>query len=165
MVYSVISKKIEIKDSNIHGKGMFATDIIKAGDVVFIKGGNILTKDEIYACSTINSYMPIDDNYFLGARNTDDELKVKLFNNHSCEPNCGLRGEITFVAIRDISKGEELTCDYAFIDNEDYHFECNCGSKSCRKIVTGFDWKNEAIQKKYGRFFASYLREKFESRG
>ena len=32
-----------------------------------------------------------------------------LYSNHSCDANLGIRGEITFVAMRDIPAGEELT--------------------------------------------------------
>ena len=76
--------------------------------------------------------------------------------NHSCNPNCGLRGEITFVAIRDIAADEELTIDYAFVDNEDYSFTCTCGEKCCRSVVTGRDWKRKEIQEKYLPYFAAY---------
>ena len=149
MVRSIISNKVEVRDSPIHGKGMFAKKDIKKGEVVFIKGGYILTRDEFYSNGTINSYLPLDDNYFLAAKSKEDELHIKLYNNHSCDPNCGLRGEITFIAIKDIRQGEELTCDYAFIDNEDYEFECSCGSVNCRHIVTGRDWKIKELQEKY----------------
>ncbi len=161
MVRSIISNKVEVRDSPIHGKGMFAKKDIKKGEVVFIKGGYILTRDEFYSNGTINSYLPLDDNYFLAAKSKEDELHIKLYNNHSCDPNCGLRGEITFIAIKDIRQGEELTCDYAFIDNEDYEFECSCGSVNCRHIVTGRDWKIKELQEKYKDYFAAYLKEKF----
>ena len=87
---------------------------------------------------------------------------MKLHNNHSCDPNCGMHGEITFVAIRDIEAGEELTVDYAFIDNEDYSFECHCGSENCRHTVTGFDWKIKELQDKYYPYFAQYLKDKID---
>ena len=106
--------------------------------------------------------MPISDNYYLGALTDEEEDSIKLYNNHSCDPNCGLHGEITFVAIRDIEPNEELTVDYAFIDNEDYTFECHCGSPKCRHIVTGYDWKKKEIQDKYYQFFAQYLKDKID---
>lgn len=161
MVKSFVSNKIEVKKSPIHGVGMFAKDDIAQGEVVFIKGGHILPKNQFFSSGKINSYLPLDDEYFLAAESEDEEPFVKLYNNHSCDPNCGLRGEITFVAIRDIQKGEELTCDYAFIDNEDYRFECSCGSPRCRHIVTGKDWKIKELQEKYKDYFAAYLKEKF----
>lgn len=160
---SYVSEKIEIRASVIHGKGMFAKQHIKKGEIVFIKGGHILSREELFTSEKINSYLPIADNFFIAACSPDEEEQIKLFNNHSCEPNCGLRGEITFIAIRDISPNEELTCDYAFIDNEDYSFKCNCGSSSCRKIVTGHDWKIPQLQRKYYKYFAEYLKEKIDA--
>jgi hypothetical protein len=161
MIKSVISDKVEVRKSKIHGNGMFAKAPISKGEVVFIKGGHVLTKDQFFSSGTINSYLPIDDNYFLAATSPEEEASIKLFNNHSCDPNCGLRGEITFVALRDISVGEELTCDYAFIDNEDYEFECNCQAPNCRRRVTGRDWMLPELQKKYKEYFAMYLQKKF----
>jgi SET domain-containing protein len=157
---SRLSSKVEVRSSGINRKGMFAKEPIEKDEVVYIKGGHIITKDELFSSSVINSYLPISDEYYLGALNPEEEEDIKLYNNHSCDPNCGMRGEITFVALRNIEVDEELTIDYAFIDNEDYSFVCQCGSPNCRKIVTGFDWKNEDLQKKYLPYFAEYLKEK-----
>lgn len=162
MVKSFVIDKIEIRESPIHGKGMFAKELIKKGEIVFIKGGHILSRKDFFSSNIINSYLPIDDGYYLAAKNPNEECMVKLFNNHSCNPNCGMRGEITFVAIRDICVGEELTCDYAFIDNEDYSFKCNCGAENCRSVITGRDWKIKRLQEEYYPYFAQYLKEKME---
>ena len=90
--------------------------------------------------------------------------KIKLYNNHSCEPNCGMRGDITFISIKDIEKDEELTIDYAFVDNEPYRFKCNCGSSNCRKVITGFDWQIASIQNHYPhKYFSAYIQSKIMS--
>lgn len=123
---SIISPKVEIRKSGINKKGMFAKELIKKDEIVYIKGGHIITRNEIYTSSIINSYLPISDEYYIGALTKDEEEDIKLYNNHSCDPNCGMHGEITFIAIRDIQPNEELTIDYAFIDNENYSFECHC---------------------------------------
>lgn len=157
---SIISDKVEIRESSINKKGMFAKTNINKGEIVYIKGGHILSKKDVFSSTIINSYLPISDEFFLGAKTKDEEERIKLYNNHSCDPNCGMHGEITFIAIRDILKGEELTIDYAFIDNEDYSFECHCGSKRCRHTVTGYDWKIKEIQEKYFPYFAQYLKDK-----
>ena len=159
---SRISSKVEVRSGAINKKGMFAKELIHKGEIVYIKGGHIITRDEIYSSNVINSYLPISDEYFMGAITPEEEEEIKLYNNHSCDPNCGLHGEITFVAIRDIMPGEELTVDYAFIDNEDYRFECMCGSSKCRHIVTGYDWKIEALQDEYYPYFAQYLKDKID---
>ena len=162
LIESYVSSKVEIRSGSIDNIGMFAKEKILAGEIVYIKGGHILTKENLYYSKIINSYLPISDNYYLGALTDEEEDSIKLYNNHSCDPNCGLHGEITFVAIRDIEPNEELTVDYAFIDNEDYTFECHCGSPKCRHIVTGYDWKKKEIQDKYYQFFAQYLKDKID---
>ncbi len=162
MISSRLSPKVEIREKSLNGKGIFAKEDIKKDEIVFIKGGHILTRNEIFSSGIINSYFPISDEYFLGATNKDEEDAIKLYQNHSCNPNVGLHGEITFVAMRDIKKGEELTVDHAFIDNEDYSFKCTCGSDNCRGIITGFDWKIKELQDKYYGYFAQYLKDKID---
>ena len=161
-IKSYVAPKVKILKSELHGKGMVAQTDIKKGEIVFIKGGHILTRDELFSSGVINSYLPLDDNYFLGATNKVEEESIKLFVNHSCDPNCGMRGEVSFVAMRDIPKGEELTIDYAMVDNEDYTIQCTCGTSFCRKTVTGFDWKLKDLQKRYKGYFARYLEEKID---
>lgn len=161
-VSSRISDKVEIRKSGISKMGMFAKTDIKKGEIVYIKGGHIITRNELYSSATINSYLPISDEFYLGALSDVEEEGIKLYNNHSCDPNCGMNGEITFVAIKDIEENEELTIDYAFIDNEDYSFECNCGSKRCRHIITGYDWKIKSLQDRYYNYFAKYLQLKID---
>lgn len=103
---SIISPKVEIRKSGISKKGMFAKELIKKDEIVYIKGGHIITRNEIYTSSIINSYLPISDEYYIGALTKDEEEDIKLYNNHSCNPNCGMHGEITFIAIRDIQPNE-----------------------------------------------------------
>ena len=159
---SRISPKVEIRSSGINRKGMFAKELIYKGEIVYVKGGHIITKSELFTSSVINSYLPISDEYYIGAYNAEEEEAIKLYNNHSCNPNCGMHGEISFIAIRDIIQGEELTIDYAFIDNEDYSFECHCGQPECRHIITGYDWKIQDLQRKYYPYFAQYLKDKID---
>ncbi len=162
MIKSIVSPKTEIRETSLNGKGTFAKEDIKKGEMIFIKGGHLLTKDELFSSSVINSYLPISDDYYLAARTKDEEENIKLYINHSCNPNCGIKGEITFMAIRDIKKGEEITTDYAFIDNENYSFKCTCGSDKCRGTITGYDWKIKELQNKYYDYFAQYLKEKID---
>jgi hypothetical protein len=82
--------------------------------------------------------------------------------NHSCEPNLGLSGPIIIVAMRDIQPGEEVFFSYFFSDTNFEPFACNCGAKSCRKIVKPTGWNDDLdFQKKYARYFSPYLQEKF----
>ena len=40
------SSKTEVKDSSIHGKGLFAKQAIASGEIVAVKGGYVLTKQK-----------------------------------------------------------------------------------------------------------------------
>ena len=55
--------------------------------------------------------------------------------NHSCLNNCDYDGKglkLWIIAIKDIKKGEEITCDYGFGYDADYkQFPCKCGSINC----------------------------------
>jgi len=86
-----------------------------------------------------------------------------MFLNHSCSPNVGVRGEITFVAMRDIKAGEELTIDYAMIDDDNYRMKCSCGARNCRKVVTGKDWKRKDLQRRCGKYFSTFLLGKIKN--
>lgn len=158
------SKKITHKLSKINKVGSIANNSIQEEEIVYIKEGHIISRSELFSSSMVNSYLPISDDYVIGANSLEEENDIKLYNNHSCRPNCRLRGEITFVAIKDIAKREELTIDYAFVDNERYRFKCNCGEKNCRKIITGYDWQIDSIQSRYSRkHFSSYIQSKILS--
>jgi hypothetical protein len=83
-----------------------------------------------------------------------------IFSNHSCEPNIGVQGQIIFVAMRDIIPTEELTHDWAMTDDDENDHQCNCGAATCRKVITGQDWRSEALQAKYKGYMSSYLVQK-----
>ncbi|MGE0527480.1 MAG: SET domain-containing protein-lysine N-methyltransferase [Bdellovibrionales bacterium] len=83
--------------------------------------------------------------------------------NHSCEPNLGLQGQIVYVALRDVQPGEELTFDYAMTDDELYEMECRCGTPSCRKTITGFDWKRKDLQEKYDGHFSWFIQRRIDA--
>jgi hypothetical protein len=161
LVKTILSKKVVIqKSSAINGIGIFAKEQINKGEILFIKGGHILTRQEMYSIEAIDSYWPISDNYVLAARNEKEAKRIKLFFNHSCDPNCGIRGDIVGIAIRSIDQGEEITFDYSMLDNEYYWFRCNCAKDNCRQIITSLDWKICELQERYKDYFAAYLKEK-----
>ncbi len=87
---------------------------------------------------------------FIPPENLDfNRLSIEWYLNHSCEGNCGFNDNGDFVAIREIESGEELTYDYGLAEsNPNFRMMCACGSKSCRKLITGNDWKDEEFQAK-----------------
>ena len=156
-------KTMKGRRSEIEGRGLFAVEPIAAGEVVAIKGGHIITRRQLVEHADVigNSDIRIAEDFYLAALHEDEYEQVMLFLNHSCEPNVGVRGNVIFVAMRDIAAGEELTIDYAMIDGDpSERMTCRCGTPSCRGIVTGGDWQRPELQARYGDYFSWYLLER-----
>jgi len=161
------SPKTGIRNSDTHGRGLFALAPISRGEVVSVKGGHIIDRAELKRNAEVigASDLQISDELFMAPRTIEEHDDVMMFLNHSCEPNVGPEGNIVFVSMRDIEEGEELTVDYAMVDDDDLSMDCSCGERACRRIVTGRDWKNPELQRKYGRHFAAYIYTKILSAG
>jgi uncharacterized protein len=161
---SYISPKAAVRESAIHGRGLFAVEAIGAGEVVCVKGGYVFDRAALrampgwYAAAEIQ----VGEDLFIGPVAESEREGSMIFSNHSCEPNIGVRGQIVFVAMRDIAAGEELTHDWATTDDDDYEMECRCGASNCRRVITGQDWRREDLQQKYRGYFSSYLAEKIK---
>jgi len=154
------SPKTEVRESKIHGRGLFATADIAKDEIVAVKGGHIVdgkTLREKITPELGPVEIQIDDDLFIAPVTEQERELSMLYSNHSCNANLGMRGEITFVAMRDIHAGEELTHDWAMTDDDDYSLECNCGAPDCRKTLTGKDWQRPDLQKRYAGYFSAYL--------
>jgi uncharacterized protein len=157
---SYISPKTEVRQSKIHGRGLFATVEIAKDEIVAVKGGHIVDRKTLQQEITPRLgpvEIQIDNDLFIAPVNDEERELSMLCSNHSCNANVGLRGEITFVAMCDIRAGEELTHDWAITDDDDYLVECNCGAPDCRKSLTGKDWQRLDLQKRYSGYFSAYL--------
>jgi len=118
--------KFEVKESEISGKGLFATSLIKKGETVVEWNPKVITKEEA-------SKLPPDEQKHYLYPEGDTMLWMQppeRYMNHSCDANTHVVDR-SDVASRDIAVGEEITSDYLDLDTED--FECNCGAKNCRR--------------------------------
>ena len=80
--------------------------------------------------------------------------------NHSCNPNAGIKGKNTIVAMGPINKGEEVTIDYALSETFPlWHMKCKCGSKNCRKLVKPYQDLPIQRQKKYMEYTSKYIKD------
>jgi SET domain-containing protein len=149
-----------VKPSPIHGTGTFTTSNISAGEVVWIFGGTLFAREDIdVGRSNKQTLMQIDDGLWLGNW-VDEPLSDDYFINHSCDSNLWMKDEVTLVARRDISAGEEATMDYSM------HFAdpgwtmrnvCSCGSPLCRGTITGRDWMLKDLQERYRDHFSPLI--------
>jgi hypothetical protein len=161
---SFISPKAFVKESPIHGKGLFAKEEIAKGEIVCVKGGYVFGRETLGRVqgSLGPAEIQIAEDMFIGPLGADEKEGGMIFSNHSCDPNIGVQGQIVFVAMRDIKPGEELTHDWATTDDDSYEMECKCGAKDCRKIITGQDWRRGDLRRKYGKYMSWYLQEKID---
>lgn len=171
---SWVNPKIKIKDAGQKGIGSFANGSITKGEVIIVQAGQIVANERLKEPRLepfANHCFQVEDDFCICPIELEKEKLDGVFQiNHSCEPNCGFRGQITLIAIRDIEPGEEITYDYAMTDTN-YEgaicpeMRCLCGLNSCRGVVTGEDWKREELQKKYNGYFSRYIQKKINSGG
>ncbi len=160
------SPKTEARESSrIQGKGLFAKEFIAKGEIIAVKGGHIFDSKNYNKLDDASKQycLQIDDNFFIGPKTKEEIESNAIFINHSCEPNVGFDGQITYVALRDIKTGEELSHDYAMcFTARNYGFKCNCGAKNCRGLITDNDWKSKELQEKYKNRFVWFILKKIK---
>ena len=151
-----LSHKAEGRAAPGRGEGLFAREAIACGEPIVEWTGRALSLAQwqrVPQRIRENSVQIGDDAYLV-----PDVLVAGDHVNHSCEPNAGLRGDRTIVAMRDIAAGEEITYDYAMSDGSPYdEFVCCCGAPACRGNVTGDDWRRPELQERYRGWFSPYL--------
>ncbi len=161
---SYLLPKTVVQESPIHGRGLFARELIAKDEIVAIKGGYIF--DVATLCDVEKrlgpAEIPVADGFYIGPLTEDERAGGMIFSNHSCDPNIGIQGQIVFIALRDIQPGEELTHDWATTDDDTYEMQCNCGAQNCRGIITGQDWRRKDLQAKYRDYMAWYLQRKMD---
>lgn len=131
---------VEIKKSKIAGTGAYAIKAIPAKRKIGNMTGEIISYKEAQKRvkqqpGNVLFMVEFDnDNIALDASVHSNELR---FINHSCNPNVFMRRayrQVEYYALRNIRKGEELTCDYGETHHEG-QLPCQCGAKNCRGFI------------------------------
>ncbi len=128
--------RMEIRESRIHRRGVYALECIPARRKVIEYTGEKISRREtkrrgdgpVTYLFTLNDYWTID-----GAVGGSGAEII----NHSCDPNLYawiLKEHILYMSRRIIERGEELTVDYRFSDDV-AKVPCRCGSVKCRGTI------------------------------
>lgn len=160
MRQSWLHSDVEVRAADRKGMGVFASANIPAGTTVAGFGGHVVERAEFDGLDEeLRTHsIQIDERLYLVSA---PPFEPADYVNHACEPNCGIIGSCVLVAMRDVEAGEELCYDYAMSDTNDYdEFVCECGTPSCRRLITGGDWKLPELQGKYAGFFSAYITRK-----
>jgi uncharacterized protein len=149
--------RLELRPSPTHGTGMFATDLIREGEVVMIWGGTLYVRADLKAGKVPGdtSYSFIEEDVLLAAPGDG----MDYFVNHSCDPSVWMADRTTVVARRDIQPGEEITGDYVVWESDPSYTvdPCMCGTEYCRGRFTGDDWRLPELQARYQGHFLPYI--------
>lgn len=128
---------VEVKDSPIHGKGVFAKQDIKAGEVVwgFKDGHDIKMAPEEYAKLPAEQKAAMEKTGYLSPTSGmwvfPPAGDPACYTNHSQSNNLSTKfdpkfsDEPYFVANRDIKPGEELTNNYLEFDEVSKNLKTN----------------------------------------
>ena len=140
-----------VRNSRIHGRGVFATRRIAKGERLIEYKGERITWQEAERRYPVDQ-VPYHTFLFETGDGTMCIDAVRKSNaakwiNHSCRPNCDAvedEDEHVFIeASRVIRRGEELTYDYNFLLEERHTparkkcYPCWCGARGCRGTMLG----------------------------
>ncbi len=149
----------------MHGGGVFAVENIDEGEMLVRWGGQVYTTKQLEDGETNDqTACQIDEELHIASPAGTPLIDADLMN-HSCDPNTWMADEVTIVARRPISVGEEVTADYAeWVAYPDYETikDCKCGSLLCRHLVTGNDWRLPVLQERYKGHWPPYLAKRIE---
>ena len=138
-------RRIQVRRSGVHGKGVFAVQPIARGEVLIEYTGERISWPQALdrhphdpSQPDHTFYFHIDDGNVIDAKHGGNAAR---WINHACQPNCEadeVDGRVFIKTLRVIKPGEELFYDYGLIIDEKYtrklkkQFECRCGTKQCR---------------------------------
>ncbi len=139
------SRRIQVRRSGVHGKGVFALKPIAAGEKIIEYTGERIDWPEALRRHPHDKTDPHHTFYFsLDSGQVIDALfggNASRWINHACEPNCEAdedAGRVHIKALRDLHPGEELFYDYGLVIDERMtaklkrDYPCRCGSPICR---------------------------------
>ena len=139
------AKRIKVRKSGVHGKGVFSVAKLKKGEVLIEYVGEVISWKEALRRHPHDPedpdhtfYFHIDDKHVIDAKHGGNAAR---WINHACTPNCEadeIDGRIFIKALHTIKPDTELFYDYGLIIDEPYtkklkkQFECRCGTEGCR---------------------------------
>jgi uncharacterized protein len=157
-----LNPKIEVRESVIEGRGLFAVNRIEPGETIIEMGGMVLPEEAFRSFTERTpkySAVTVDEGLHLVL----DTPNAAEFGNHSCDANTWMRDSTTTEAKRAIAPGEEVTIDYATHSGlGDWRMTCHCGATNCRRTIRGDDWQRRDVQDQNRGHFTPFLHRRIE---
>ena len=142
---------LEVRESTVHGKGVFTAAYIPKHSVIC----------RVNIVREITEEQPLNpDNgellhhcHWYADGTTVLVGKPQCYLNHSCDSNVfyyTVNSVSYLMSMRDIQKDEELTLDYSLCNYNGQNFECKCGAPHCRgSHRVGFRYMDRTRQMQY----------------
>jgi SET domain-containing protein len=144
------ARRIQVRRSGVHGKGLFALQPISAGQRILEYKGELITWAQALRRHPHDPedpnhtfYFHVDDKHVIDGKVGGNATR---WINHSCDPNCEaeVSGQRVFIhALRDLEPGDELFFDYRLVLDGRHtpkvkqEYACHCGSPRCRGTMLG----------------------------
>ena len=141
---------VVVRNSPIHGRGVFAVQAIARGARVLEYTGERMSHaeadrryGEMHDGSSHTMLFAVNDKVVIDATKRGGPAR---WINHSCTPNCESSeedGRMFIDAVRAIKRGEELSYDYNLVLDERHTLKlkrehaCYCGVRKCRGTLLG----------------------------
>lgn len=138
-------RRIQVRRSGVHGKGMYALLPLAKGEVLIEYTGEVIDWTEALKRHPHDPndphhtfYFSIDEDHVIDAKFGGNASR---WINHSCKPNCEADeqdGRVFIKTLRKIAPGEELFYDYGLVIDGKHRkklkkqYACHCGAKKCR---------------------------------
>ena len=147
-------RKYYIGKSKINGKGIILSKDVAQDEIIFRFVGQKISNKMSWRRGP--NCLQIGYSEWL----SPDPNSAGRYLNHSCNPNAGIRGRRTIVAMKPIKAGEEVVIDYALNEIHPlWHMKCNCQSKNCRKVVKPYQDLPVQRQKKYIKYTSKHIKD------
>ena len=141
-------RRIQVRRSRIHGKGVFALQPLAKGQTLIEYTGEVIAWPEALRR---HPHDPNDPHHTFNFSIKEEHVidgkvggNTSRWINHACKPNCEADetdGRVFIKTLRAIKPGEELFYDYGLVIDERYtpklkkQYECRCGARSCRATM------------------------------
>lgn len=128
------------KVSDEVGYGVFATERIARGTIIWVRDALDIVLSRAQVARLPEALVPTLARYAYRDAMGRHILcwDHARYMNHSCVAATLSVGTLCDFARRDIEVGEEITCDYAFLNMRE-SFDCRCGAPACRGFVSVAD--------------------------
>ncbi|MCK9488331.1 MAG: SET domain-containing protein-lysine N-methyltransferase [Xanthomonadales bacterium] len=144
-------RRIRVRNSRIHGRGVFAAVDLEAEIPLIRYRGRLRSHDDadqLYDGSLDSGHtflFTLNDQYVVDGNHDSNSAR---WINHSCDPNCETiihesadgdprRDEVWVYTLRDIAAGEELSFNYGIVLSVRHTarmkaiWACHCGANNC----------------------------------